>query len=239
MPAEQLLLAVRPRPDARLADFAGPAYAPLLAAVGDGLRRPGSLLYVHGPAGHGRSHLLAALCTAAEADGLAAMVLPLAELADDGPELLAGLETRDLLALDDIEAVAGRRDWEEGLFHLVNRARAAGGRLVFSAGAPAPALGLVLPDLVSRLSQAPAWAMPLPDDASREALIAAASARRGWVLEPGVRRYLAQRAPREPGRLLACLEQLDRASLAAGRRLTVPFVRDCLEGPGHTAKDGS
>ncbi|MFN3586517.1 MAG: HdaA/DnaA family protein, partial [Moraxellaceae bacterium] len=216
MPAEQLLLAVRPRPDARLADFAGPAYAPLLAAVGDCLRQPASLLYVHGPAGHGRSHLLAALCVAAEAEGLPAMVLPLPELVACGPGVLEGIEGPGLLALDDIEAVAGHPAWEEGLFHLVNRQRGAGGRLVFSAAAPPRQLGLGLPDLVSRLAQAPVWAMPLPDEASHEALIEAASRRRGWVLEPAARRYLALRLPRAPGRLLACLEQIDRASLASG-----------------------
>lgn len=229
---KQLLLNVRPRPDARLADFAGPVYAPLLAAAQSWLEMPGSLLYVYGEPGYGRSHLLAALCAEAERRGLSALALSLPEVREAGPELLAGLEQQKVLALDDIEAVAGRRDWEEGLFHLFNRAVAQGARMVFSAAAPPGRLELGLPDLVSRLGQAAVWSMPRPDDASREALVLAVAQRRGWVLETDVLRYLCQRLPREPGRLLGGLDALDQASLAAGRRLTVPFARACLDGLG-------
>lgn len=161
--------------------------------------------------------------------GLQAVLVPLADVVRESPELLSGLEVADLVALDDVQAVAGRGDWEEALFHLFNRCRAVGNRVVLSAeGAPA-SLGIRLPDLVSRLSQAPAWGLGVPDDASREALIVAAASRRGWVLEPEVLRYLVVRSPREPGALLACLEFLDSRSLQEGRRLTIPFVRECLE----------
>ncbi|MDP2229114.1 MAG: DnaA regulatory inactivator Hda [Moraxellaceae bacterium] len=235
---KQLLLNVRPRPDAQLADFAGPVYAPVLAAVRSWLGLPGSLLYLYGEPGYGRSHLLAALCAEAEQRGLSALVLSLPEVLEAGPELLVGLEQQAILALDDVDAVAGRRDWEVGLFHLFNRAAAQGGSMIFSAAAPPGQLGLVLPDLVSRLGQAAVWSMPRPDDASREALVLAAAQRRGWVLDADVLRYLCQRLPREPGRLLGGLEALDQASLAAGRRLTVPFVRACLDGLGELgAKD--
>lgn len=228
---EQLVLStLRLRPDARLSDFAGPAYASLIDAA-ENLLRSGGLLYVHGLSGSGRSHLLAALCARAEQMGLQAVMLPLAELAGSSPELLAGLESADLVALDDLQDIAGRRDWEEALFHFFNRCRAGGVRMAFAAKDLPAGLGLVLPDLGSRLAQAPAWAMGVPDDASREKLIEAAASRRGWVLEPEVLRYLVTRAPREPGRLLACLERLDQQSLQAGRRLTIPFVREWLELP--------
>lgn len=228
--AEQLLLNLQPRTDARLTDFAGAAYAPVVRAARELLTQPGSLLFLHGEPGQGRSHLLSALCSEAEAQGLGAVLLPLQELVDSEPDLLAGLESQALIALDDLEAVAGRADWEESLFHLFNRARLQGVRMVFSARDTAARLGLQLPDLVSRLAQAPAWLLDVPDDESRQALLEAAALRRGLVLEPEVTRYLVQRAPREPGRLLALLERLDRHSLAAGRRLTIPFVRQWLDG---------
>lgn len=235
---EQLVLnSLRPRPDARLSDFAGPSYAGLVDAA-ENFLRSGGLLYVHGPSGSGRSHLLVATCARAEQLGLQAVLLPLAELADSSPEVLDGLESAELVALDDIQSIAGRREWEEALFHFFNRCRAAGVRMAFAAGDLPAGLGLGLPDLVSRLALAPAWVMGIPDDASREKLIEAAALRRGWVLEPEVLRYLVSRAPREPGRLLACLERLDQQSLQAGRRLTIPFVREWLELPPDRSVSG-
>ena len=48
------------------------------------------------------------------------------------------------------------------------------------------------------------------------------------VLEPEVGRYILARAPRAMPALLALLDRLDAGSLAAGRRLSIPFVRECL-----------
>lgn len=227
--AEQLLLNLRPRPDARLDDFAAPAYETLLAAVRNLLAVPASLIYLSGEPGRGRSHLLAAICSEAERQGLRAVLLPLAELSREEPSLLAGLEAQDLLALDDVDAIAGDPEWEEALFHLFNRTRSTACRLVFSASGRPDQVGFRLPDLVSRLALAPGWALALPDDASRQVLIESAARRRDLVLESDLIRYLLLRGPREPGRLLALLADLDRRSLVAGRRLTVPFVRQELE----------
>lgn len=227
--AEQLLLNLRPRLDARLSDFDAPCYAGVLAAAAQWLDAPGSLLYLHGEPGHGRSHLLAALCAEAESRGLSAVLLPLSELCHDEPAMLSGLEGQDLIACDDVEAIAGNAVWEEALFHLFNRARMNGCRQVFSAEHVPARCGIRLPDLVSRLAQAPAWVLDLPDDRSRLALVEASAQRRGLLMEPEVLRYLVLRAPREPGRLLALLEHLDRGSLIAGRRLTIPFIRQTLE----------
>lgn len=229
---EQLLLNLHPRTSARLADFAAADHALLRAAMTDLLASPAALLYLHGEAGSGCSHLLAALCTEAQTMGLSAALLPLSALRDEPPSLLDGLEGQDLLALEDIDVVAGDADWEEALFHLFNRARAAGSRMVFSAAQVPSGAGFSLPDLVSRLNLAPFWELVLPDDAGREAMLQAAAGRRGLQLEPELLRYLVQRGPRGSGRLLAFLEMLDRQSLVAGRRLTIPFVRPLLEEEG-------
>jgi len=86
-------------------------------------------------------------------------------------------------------------------------------------------LTLVLPDLRSRLS----WGLllhlrPLPDHQLCAGLEAAAAAR-GLRLGDGVARYLVERLPRALPELLGVLDRLDRASLAAKRPLTLPFVR--------------
>jgi DnaA family protein len=51
---------------------------------------------------------------------------------------------------------------------------------------------------------------------------------RGFELPDDVAHYLLRRAPRDPASLFALLDRLDYASLAAQRKLTIPFVRELL-----------
>src|SRR5690606_24248638 len=62
--------------------------------------------------------------------------------------------------------------------------------------------------------------------------------RRGWALEEPALEWLLRRVGRDLGGLTALLDRLDRASLAAQRRITVPFLRQVLgawEGSGSPA----
>jgi DnaA-homolog protein len=52
--------------------------------------------------------------------------------------------------------------------------------------------------------------------------------RRGLVLEEAALDWLLRRVGRDLAGLAALLDELDRASLAAQRRITVPFLRQAL-----------
>ncbi|MGW8310551.1 MAG: HdaA/DnaA family protein, partial [Thiogranum sp.] len=52
---------------------------------------------------------------------------------------------------------------------------------------------------------------------------------RGFELPEDTGRYLLRRLPRDLPALMKLLERLDTASLAAQRKLTVPFVKSVLE----------
>jgi len=182
--------------------------------------------YLAAAAGLGKSHLLQATCRAAA--GTQVAYLPLHGELARRPEVLEGLESLALVCIDGIECVAGREDWERGLFALVNQARHTGARLLFAARHVPGELGLALPDLVSRLAWGPVLQLAaLDDDAKRDALATRARTL-GLELPPAVTDYLVRHYPRDLAGQLARLEQLDRASLARGRRLTVPFVKEVL-----------
>ena len=70
---------------------------------------------------------------AAERQGLTCAYLPLADSGQLAPAMLEGLESLDLIAVDDVHAIAGDRAWEHSLFTLFNRCREHGTRLLFSA----------------------------------------------------------------------------------------------------------
>nr|WP_303900953.1 DnaA regulatory inactivator Hda [Thiohalomonas denitrificans] len=185
-------------------------------------------LFLWGSSSSGRSHLLQAACQGMSGGGGGAVYLPLSDNVELAPEMLEGLETMALVAVDDLQQVAGDTEWELGLFHLYNRARESGCRIIVAADAPPGALGILLPDLRSRLGWGPVYQLlPLADGDKRTALQLRAR-RRGMALSDEVANYILQRSPRDLHSLFSMLEHLDRASLAAQRRLTIPFVREQL-----------
>lgn len=229
----QLPLALRYPPDQRLETFVhAPAGAVehLRALANDeaAASTPRDALYLAGPAGVGKTHLLLATCAAAEAAGHRAAYLPMMAAAGRLRDALLALEGNDLIALDGLDIIAGDREDEIALFDAHNRARAAGIALVYAARDIPDAIGLTLPDLRSRLGQCTRITlMPLDDDGRRDVLQQRAQ-RRGLVLEDAALEWLLKRVGRELGGLTALLDQLDRASLAAQRRITVPFLRQTL-----------
>lgn len=185
-------------------------------------------LWLYGPRGSGRSHLLQAACARAGESGLTAAYRPLAGARGGDPAMLAGFERLGLVALDDAEAIAGDAAWERALFTLWNELAAERGQLVIAAAAPPAAAGFALPDLASRLAASQVHRLqPLAEADQAEALLRRA-AHRGLELPADTLAYLTRRAPRDFAALCRLLDELDAESLAAQRRLTVPFVRDWL-----------
>lgn len=229
--SSQLPLQIALRPPATLDGFLAGDNAQVLASVracalGTGER----LLFLAGPMGSGRTHLLAGACNLAARDSLRCAYLPLADPGGLAPALLSDLDGLDLVCLDDLEGIAGDRRWEEAVFALFNGLRDRGGRLIVAAARGPNELPLALPDLRSRLG----WGLlltlrPLRDEQLCTALEAAAAAR-GLRLGDGVARFLVERLPRALPELLGALDRLDEASLAAKRPLTLPFVRAQLAG---------
>jgi DnaA family protein len=228
----QLALPVNLQDEATLANFAevgragGEAVAALNRLLADSSE---PALYLFGPPGCGRSHLLQAACHRAVDLNVGCAYLPLAmAVADLDPDCLQGLESLGLLALDELDAVATKPDWEQALFHLYNRCTETGCRLLLAANRPATDLGLTLPDLSSRLGWGLALRLQAPDDSDKQAILMQRAVARGFDLPPEVIRFILQRAPRDMNSLMTLLDDLDRASLSQGRLLTIPFVKTAL-----------
>jgi len=224
----QLPLTLRWPRRQRFEHFHAGANAAALAAVQALTLQPGApWVYLQGPAGSGRSHLLMAACQAASSAGRRAQYLPLVTLADHAAAL-RGVAGSELLALDDLGAMVGNRDAEHALFDLYNRARAEGSALLFAADATPTQLGIELPDLRSRLGACTQFALKPLDDDERRAVLKAHAASRGIELDDSVLDWLFARHTRDLGALLDLLDRLDVASLAAQRRITIPFLRGFL-----------
>jgi DnaA family protein len=199
------------------------------AAATDAVRRAareGGFVYLWGESGSGRSHLLQAACRAAHAAGRRAAYLPLASLA---PAALEGLEALDLVALDDLESVARDGAWERALFLAYEALRGArAGIVVASTVAPA-GLPLALADLRSRLASGAVFQLRPLDDALKQQALALRARLRGLELPEDTGQFLLTRYARDMHALCRLLDELDAASLAAQRRLTIPFVKSVLQ----------
>jgi DnaA family protein len=223
----QLPLALRYPPDQRFETYvAAPAGAlaqlRALAQVTNA-----DWLYLAGPAGVGKTHLALAVCAAAEAVGRRAAFLPLKAASG---RLQGALDAfhGDVIALDGLDAIAGMRDDEIALFDFHNRARNDGITVLYTAQATPDGLALSLPDLRSRLGQCTRITLSPLDDEGRREVLRERAQRRGLVLDDPALDWLLRRVDRDLASLTALLDRLDRASLAAQRRITVPFLRQTL-----------
>lgn len=228
----QLPLALRYPPDQRFEAWLGaPAVLAQLRALAAGHAGDAPLLdsmYLQGASGSGKTHLLLAACAAAEAAGRRANYLSLARLRGHARDALQGIEQADLVVLDDLDALAGEHEDEIALFDLHNRVRDAGVGLAYAARDVPAALPLALPDLRSRLAQCTLLALRTLDDDGRAEVLRQRAASRGLVFDEAALDWLLRRCSRDLSDLSLVFERLDRASLAAQRRLTVPFLRQVL-----------
>ena len=228
--SSQLPLALRWPAHQRFEGFVAGANGSALEALQRASRcEDRAWLYLHGAPGSGRTHLLVAACAAANAGGRTAQYLSLASLRARRAEAIRGFGGCDLLALDDVDAIAGERDAEHALFDLYNRCRAEGSLLLFAASAPPAQLGIGLPDLVSRLSACTQLALRPLDEDERRALLRERALARGIELDAAALDWLFARSKRDLATLFGVLDRIDRASLAAKRRVTVPFLRSLFD----------
>jgi chromosomal replication initiation ATPase DnaA len=192
----------------------GPSNAEAIAWLESEAAWPNLRLAIHGEPGAGKTHLLHRF-----AARHAATLVPAGTLRG-----LPRLPPQGAIAIDDADTTPEPL----ALLHLLNAAAEA--RLpVLLAGAEPPARWRkTLPDLDSRLCAITAVRLRPPDDALLRALLARLIAERQLRVEEPVQAYLLARLPRSCAALREAASRLDRASLAAGKRVTRALAADML-----------
>lgn len=198
-----------------------------LQAIADGESK--EWLYLSGAGGSGKSHLLLATCAAAQKQGRRALYFPLTVFAGRLQEVLPDQENADIVCLDGLEHCAGQEEDEIAIFHFHNRARAAGTVVIYAARTAPHGLPWMIPDLQSRLGQCTRLNLETLDDEGRREVLQHRAIQRGLEIDDVVLDYMFKRVGRDLLTLTTLLDKLDRESLAAQRRITVPFLRKLLE----------
>jgi DnaA family protein len=203
----------------------GAAVEVLKAVASDGPQ----MIFVHGADGTGKSHLLQATCRAAMAKERRAVYLPMGQAVLLDPSAVENFESYALVCIDDVQRLAGAEAWQRALLSLFDALKANGGSFISGARSAPNTLKRFLPDLVSRLSWGPVFQLAALNDADKILALQQRAARRGFELPDDTAKFLLNRLQRDMSTLCATVDALDAASLAAQRKLTVPFVKTFLE----------
>jgi len=226
-PPRQMPLGLRHRAALGRADFiVGRANREAIEIVDRWLAWPERGVLLVGPAGSGKSHLTAIWKEASGAADIAA-----SKLADGDVERLAAERG---VVVEDLHA--GPID-EAALFHLVNAAREAGGALLLTSRLGPTALGLKLPDLVSRLRAMHLVELREPDDALLRQVLTKLFADRQLVVEPAVIDFIIVRMERSLEAANVIVDQLDTDALAETRAITRRLASEVLGRLAHPQTD--
>jgi DnaA family protein len=221
----QIPLDIGPAPEFTFASFAARGNEAAVSHL-QALSPGAPPVYLWGPAGSGKTHLLRAAGAAAQEAGLAAAWF--------GPQVPCPWEAPARpawLLIDDCHRLPA--DAQQAAFGLFVHAAAVGATVIASGACPPVDLP-VRDDLRTRLAWGHVFALhPLAEAEVRGRLRIEAD-RRGVHLSDEVMAYLLTRFERDLAHLLPLLARLDGFGLAERRALTVPLLKKMLAEEGET-----
>ncbi len=222
--AQQLILDLLPAPPPTLDNFVVGRNAAAL----DALRNcaPGRAIYLWGPHGVGRTHLLRAACHHMQGHYHGPE-----DAAERLHEIATGEEVGSrLIAVDDTQALDSAG--QAALFALYNRwretAATANAFCLIVGGDHAPVAMELREDLRSRLGWDLVFRLEQLSDEERAQALCSHAAERGLTLSSEVVTWLLTHHERDMSRLTALIDALDRYSLARHRAITLPLLKDLL-----------
>jgi DnaA-homolog protein len=217
----QIPLPIGPAPLKTFDSFVVGSNAAALAHLRTVPQRTSAPLYLWGPTGSGKTHLLRALTCGLQAGWFDSATPPPWSFDD----------AWSLIVLDGCHAFDDTQ--QQSAFALFIDAASHGTQVAASGSMPPVDLPL-RDDLRTRLGSGPVFAIsPLGETDARAVLLQEAD-RRGIVLSGDVMSFLMTRFSRDLKHLMALLDRLDEFALAEHRHVTVPLLKKLFEEEGAT-----
>jgi chromosomal replication initiator protein len=198
-----------------------------------------SPLLVHGSTGTGKSHLLEGIYSAfRKSHPRAAAVYLSAEqftsqflqaLHKSGmPSFRSKYRDLELLIVDDIQFLAGKKATIAELQHTIDTLLRRGKQLVFSADRSPAALKVLGPELISRLSGGMVCRLEPAEYATRLGIVRMQAAQLGMNVPADVQAYIATHLTSQARELIGALKRLHAMSLAHNRPIDMNLAEETL-----------
>lgn len=190
--------------------------------------------YIWGNKSSGKSHLLKAVSNHYLRNQQSSSYIPLDKSRYFSPMVLDNAAQLDVVCLDDVQAIAGNEEWELAIFDLFNQIREQQSLfnqghktlLLLSADCPPHELKIKLPDLRSRLIWGEVYQISDLTELQKRTILQQNAHQKGLELSDDVVNFLLKHFGKDLRILLDKLDRLDRASLQAQRKPTLPFIKE-------------
>jgi chromosomal replication initiator protein len=200
-----------------------------------------NLLYLHGPEGSGKTHLLEACAGAIDKGRNEAEPLPVFSFKETpgvAPQTIGALLQRRFqdspaLLLDDIHLVPADQSLKVQLWQLFNDYHQSGRPVLISGLHPPKELPNLDDHLVSRLLWGLVARVDISDDDSRRMIMQKLAADRQALLPEDVTEFLLRHLPRDIPTLIASLDLIFRHSLSTGRKVSPRLAAEALHHRGN------
>jgi chromosomal replication initiation ATPase DnaA len=201
-------------------------------------------LFLHGPSGVGKTHLLHAIGNELAAATGGALIASVVSAQDFVDGLIAALQEGTVdrwrarfraagaLLLDDVHFLAGKERTQEELFHVFNDLHSEGKQVVLSSDRPPTELGDLEARLRSRFEGGLVVEIHPPDRALREKLFARYLVQAGVEPDAPLVGYLGERTVANVREIAGTVHRLVAAADVAGVAVTADMAERELDGPG-------
>lgn len=192
-----------------------------------------NLLYVHGPEGSGKTHLLTALCNAVDGRYFSfrdAATLYSGEFGTtEGSSGLSDyFADAGALILDDLHLLPDNQDARVELWELFNAFYTSGRRIAIAGLAPPKELPHLDGHLTSRLLWGLVARMDVSDDESRRMILKKLAEDRQMSLADDVIDQMLLRVRRDIPSLVYALETINRFAIATKRKIGLRLAKEAL-----------
>jgi len=190
---------------------------------------PENLLYLHGPQGSGKTHLLKAVVQALNKAGSPPVPYLSCSETFTAEELSLRFSGARALVMDDLHLLPDDAALRAGLWQLFNDFYGTGRKVALAGLYPPRELPFLDDHLVSRLLWGLVTRVDASDDNSRRMILKKVADDHQIRVPDDVVEYILSTASREVGELIKSFEALYRLSMAEKRRITLPLAREARE----------
>jgi len=190
------------------------------AAAQKVVENPGKVynpLFIHGPAGMGKTHLLHAIGHAATAEGLDALYVSAEQFTNELVSAIRGGKTEefrrkyrsvDILMVDDVQFFGGKERTRENFFHTFNALHAANRQVAVTCDCPPQSIPQIQEQMRSRLEWGLVTDLQPPDFETRLSILQAKAKREGVDIMPDVLGLIALQIKENIRRLEGSLNRI-------------------------------